>query len=230
MMMNIPKWTSYLHMESIKRRWTLPRSCKHICHYKRNHARVFKILNCADLARVDMVTVWVTMGNHEACDCPRAWRMLTFDFTRKHSHSVQCNQVANLRESFVVAKSIDELRLLNMEDYIVITIDGQKKFEFECEDNGDYLLKSLESIVGEPCRLSYINVVTSNHRPVRVVDGVFIPPKGGWLSPDERIYWVSKQTLAPTEPEKAASTATPKGIKKSLEIRLGIENKLRNRL
>ena len=63
--------------------------------------------------------------------------------------------------------------------------------------------------------LSYVNPASGNYRLVKVLDGVFIPPKSGWRDTDgsERLYWVSKHASIPnTPPEPSISkcaTSTP---------------------
>ena len=54
---------------------------------------------------------------------------------------------------------------MELEDCILITVDGEKKW---CEDNGQFLVSSLKSIVEEDAgTLSYLNPKTGNQR----VDG-----------------------------------------------------------
>ena len=85
---------------------------------------------------------------------------------------------------------------MELEDCILITVDGEKKWEFECEDNGQFLVSSLKSIVGEDAgTLSYLNPKTGNQRAVKVKDGVFLPPKCGWGT---ETYWVSKKSSIPS--------------------------------
>lgn len=92
-----------------------------------------------------------------------------------------------------------------MDDYILVTKDGNKKWELEHEDNGDILVCSLQDQFGENCKaLSYVNPKTKNFRGVRVRGGVFIPPKDGWGGPTgDRVYWIT----APTEPLVVSDTS-----------------------
>ena len=56
-------------------------------------------------------------------------------------------------------------------DYILVTLDGEEPIEFECKEDGSFLLASLEAVAG--CNLRYKNETTGNFRFVKVVNGEF---------------------------------------------------------
>lgn len=94
-----------------------------------------------------------------------------------------------------------------MEDHIIVTVDGIKKWELESDDDGMFLLSSLKELLGEDATtLSFINPVTGNYRMVKVRGLAFVPPKGGWGS---QIYWLSKQPCVPNAPLEMCITNSP---------------------
>ena len=75
------------------------------------------------------------------------------------------------------------------ENYIVVTLDGNENLELECDENGRFMLSSLDALVGVTTSgLKYISH-TSRYRGVRVQDGELLPPSDGWQS-DTRVYHV----------------------------------------
>ena len=85
-------------------------------------------------------------------------------------------------------------RIMDNLDYILVTLDGEEPIEFECEEDGSFLLTSLEAVVGcDVTCLRYKNETTGNYRFVKVSNGKFLPPKDGW---GLRLYYVSKKADA----------------------------------
>ena len=97
---------------------------------------------------------------------------------------------------------------MDMDDYILVTVDGEKKYEFECEESGEFLVSTLQSTVGADAGiLSYINSATGNHRAVKVRGGVFLPPKDDWTK--GTLYWVSKPASIPSNPSSESVLSEP---------------------
>ena len=89
-------------------------------------------------------------------------------------------------------------------DYILVTLDGEEPIEFECEEDGSFLLTSLEAVTScDVTSLRYKNETTGNFRFVKVVNGEFLPPKDGW---GLRLYYVSRKADACAMKAPAAVT------------------------
>ena len=102
-------------------------------------------------------------------------------------------------------------------DYILISLDGEEPIELECEEDGSYLLSSLEDIVGcNITSLRYKNETTGNYRFVKVANGKFLPPKDGWGT---RLYYVNRKPDACVAAAPSAMLTETQGVKEETFIK-----------
>jgi len=100
-------------------------------------------------------------------------------------------------------------------DYILITLDGDKPIELECEEDGKFLLASLEAVLRcDVTSLRYRNEATGNFRFVRIANGELLPPKDGW---GLRLYYVSRKGDPCVGANSSAVKLKTEGVKEELE-------------
>jgi len=100
-------------------------------------------------------------------------------------------------------------------DYILITLNGEEHIELECEEDGKFLLTSLEAILGcDVTSLRYRNKATGKFKFVRIANGELLPPKNGWRL---RLYYVSRKGDPCVGANSSAVKLKTQGVKEELE-------------